>query len=146
MPRWDPFKEFISIQERIDSMFDEVLLKDRNCSGVSYGVWSPPVDVYETENEIVMKAELPGLDKDDFNIEVKDNVIILQGERRFEKNFKEENYNRMERPYGTFKRVFNLPNTVDRNEVKAHYEGGVLEITVPKAVEPEPKKIKVEVE
>ncbi len=146
MPRWDPFKEFISIQERIDNMFDEVSLKDRSCSGVSYGVWSPPVDIYETEDEIIMKAELPGLDRDDFSIEVKDNTIILQGERKFKKNLKEENYNRMERPYGMFKRIFNLPNTVDRDEVKAHYEGGVLEIMVPKAIEPKPEKIEVEIE
>lgn len=146
MPQWDPFKDFISIRERIDSLFDDVISKDKSCGGASFGVWSPPVDIYETEHEIVMKAELPGMSKDDFKIVAKNNVLTLFGERKFAKDLKEENYSRMERQYGAFKRIFNLPNSVNEDDVTANYEWGVLEITVPKTAEEKPRRVKVEVE
>jgi len=146
MPQWDPFKDFLSIRERIDSLFDDVISKNRSCSGASYGVWSPPVDIYETEKEIIMRAELPGMEQDDFKIEVKENVITLYGERKFGKDLKEENYSRMERQYGVFKRIFNLPNVVNESDVAANFERGVLEITILKAVEEKPRQVKIEIE
>jgi len=146
MPKWDPFKDFISIRERIDSLFDDVIAQNRSCNGMSYGVWSPPVDIYESENEIIMKAELPGMSRDDFRIEVNDNVITLFGERKFAKDLRDENYSRMERQYGTFKRIFNLPNRVEEKEISANYELGVLEISIPKSTGEKPRRIKVEVE
>ncbi len=146
MPKWDPFKDFISIRERIDSLFDDVISKNRSCDGLSYGVWSPPVDIYETEREIIMKAELPGMTREDFRIEVNDNVITLFGERKFAKDLRDENYSRMERQYGTFKRVFNLPNSVEEKDVTANYELGVLEISIPKSAGEKPRRIKIEVE
>ena len=144
--RWDPFKELLTLQERMNRLFDEVLPKAREEEGLARGVWSPAVDIYETEDSIVLKAELPGISKDDVTVEVKDNVLVLKGEKRFEKDVKEENYHRMERAYGAFQRSFTLPNIVDKNRIKARYKDGILEVILPKAEEAKPKHIKVEVQ
>jgi HSP20 family protein len=108
------------------------------------GGWSPPVDIYETEEHIILKAELPGIDKKNIEVEINDNMIVLKGERRFEKSVHEENYHRMERSYGNFHRVFTLPYVVDKRDTKAKYNNGVLEITLHKTKEQKPKHIKVE--
>ncbi len=146
--RWDPLKDLISLQERMNRLFDEALTRTTKGDeeALSRGIWSPAVDIYETEDDIVLKAELPGINKDDVTVEVKDNILILKGERRFEKDIKEENYHRMERAYGAFQRSFTLPNIVEKDKVKARYKDGVLEITLPKASESKPKQIKVEVQ
>ncbi|MBI5681744.1 MAG: Hsp20/alpha crystallin family protein [Deltaproteobacteria bacterium] len=146
--KWDPFKDLVSIQERMNRLFDETFGKVTRGEGeeLARGVWSPVVDIYETDDNIVMKAELPGIDKKDVSIEVKDNMLVLKGERRFEKEVKEDNYHRMERSYGSFQRTFTLPNIVEKDNVSAKYKDGVLEITLPKSKEAKPKQIKVEVE
>lgn len=144
--RWDPFKELLTLQERMNRLFDEVLPKAREEEGLARGVWSPAVDIYETEDSIVLKAELPGINKDDVSVEIKDNVLVLKGEKRFEKDVKEENYHRMERAYGAFQRSFTLPNIVDKDKIKAKYKDGILEVVLPKAEEAKPKQIKVEVQ
>ena len=146
--KWDPFRDMLSIQERMNRLFDETFGRATKSEGeeLARGVWSPAVDIYETDENIVMKAELPGIDKKDVSIEVKDNMLVLKGERKFEKEIKEENYHRMERAYGSFQRTFTLPNVVDKDRVSAKYKDGVLEITLPKIKEAKPKQVKVEVE
>ncbi len=144
--RWDPFKELLTLQERMNRLFDEVLPRTREEEGLGKGVWSPAVDIYETEDSIVLKAELPGIKREDISVEIKDNVLVLKGEKKFERDVKEENYHRMERSYGAFQRSFTLPNIVDKDKVKARYKDGVLEVILPKAEEAKPKHIKVEVQ
>lgn len=146
--KWDPFKDLLSIQDRMNRLFDETLTRTGRGEGeeLAMGVWSPAVDIYETEESIVLKAEIPGIDKKEVSIEVKDNMLILKGERKFEKEIKEENYHRMERAYGSFQRTFTLPNIIKKENVKAKYKDGILEITLPKVKEAKPKHVKVEVQ
>ncbi|MGC8901237.1 MAG: Hsp20/alpha crystallin family protein [bacterium] len=145
--KWDPFKELTTIQERINRLFDENIGRVRFPDiEFSTGAWNPAVDIYETKDNVVLKAELPGLDKKDFSIEIKDNILTLKGERKLEKETKEENYYRMERAYGAFSRSFTLPASVDKDKVKAKFKDGVLEVTIPKTEAAKPKQINVEVE
>ena len=142
--KWDPFKDLITIQERMNRLFDETISKTHSPGEEIGGGWSPPVDIYETEDHIILKAELPGVNKNDIEVEIKNNMLVLKGERKFEKNVQEENYHRMERSYGSFQRVFTLPYIVRKDEAKAKYNNGVLEITLQKTKEPKPQQIKVE--
>ena len=146
--KWDPFKDLFSIQDRMNRLFDETFARTAKGEGeeLARGIWSPAVDIYETDENIVLKAEVPGMNKGDISIEVKDNMLVLKGERKFEKEIKEENYHRMERAYGAFQRSFTLPNIVNRDKVSAKYKDGVLEITLPKVQEAKLKQVKVEVE
>lgn len=144
--RWDPFKDLIFLQERMSRIFDEALMQYKGSSGLASGAWLPPVDIYETGEKIVLKAELPGVDIGDVSIEVEQSVIMLKGERRFVKNLSEENYHRMERFYGTFQREFSLPQVVDKASITANFLDGVLEITVPKVVEEPDKSVKIRVD
>ncbi|MBI5809666.1 MAG: Hsp20/alpha crystallin family protein [Deltaproteobacteria bacterium] len=144
--KWDPFKDLFFLQERMSRIFDEALMQYKGGGGITGGVWYPPVDIYETEDAIILKAELPGVDRKHVTIEVNENLITLKGERKFEKNLAEENYHRMERFYGTFQRVFNLPNAVEKNDVKASFKDGVLEIIVLKASGSVKKNYKIKVE
>ena len=142
--RWDPFRDLLSLQDRMNRIFEESFPKSRVFEGpLATGLWSPAVDIYETDKAIVLKVELPGLSKDDINIEIKDDNLILRGERKFEKDIREENYHRIERSYGKFSRSFSLPGSIDRNKVDATFKDGVLEITIPKAEETKPKQIEI---
>ena len=142
--RWDPFRDLLSLQDRMNRIFEESLPRNKVFEGsLTTGVWSPAVDIYETETAIILKVELPGLSKDDISIEIKDNNLILRGERKFEKDIREESYHRIERSYGTFSRTFSLPNAIDRNKVDATFKDGILEITIPKAEETKPKQIEI---
>lgn len=140
----DPIKDLVFLQDRMSRIFDEAL--SRYKSGYSSGAWFPLVDIYETEENIVLKAELPGMTSGDVSVEVDENAIVLKGERKFDKNLTEENYHRMERFYGTFERVFSLPNIVDKKSVRASFKDGVLEITVPRAYSKKQQGIKIKVE
>lgn len=146
--RWDPFKDMLSLQERMNRLFDESF--GRFSKGVpeaaAVGTWAPTVDVFETKDAIVVKADLPGVNKDSIKIEIKDNIMLLHGERKEEKEVKEENYYRFERVFGRFERSFGLPATVDKSKVKAKYKDGVLEISIPKAEEVKPKEVAIEIE
>lgn len=143
--KWDPFKDLLTIQERMNRLFDETISKARG-TGEEMGRsgWHPPVDIYETDEHIILKAELPGIKKKDIEIEINDDILVLKGESRFEKNVQEENYHRMERSYGPFQRIFTLPYIVDKDNINAKYNHGVLEITLQKFREQKPKHIKVE--
>jgi len=130
----------------MNRLFDETFQKTRSAreEDLSAGLWAPPVDIYETEDKIVLKAELPEIDKKDVDIKVDDNTLTIQGERKFDKDTKKENYHRIERAYGKFSRSFSLPNTIDKEKIKATYKDGILELIMPKKEESKPKQISVE--
>ncbi len=143
--RWDPFRDLISIQDRMNRLFEQTLARTREEEGIAASTWMPAVDIYETPDQVVMKAELPGLTREDIEINVRDNTLSLRGQRKFEKDVKEENYLRIERAYGSFQRSFTLPVTIQQDKIKAVFRDGVLELTLPKAEEARPQQIKIDV-
>ncbi|MGH9615775.1 MAG: Hsp20/alpha crystallin family protein [Acidobacteriaceae bacterium] len=141
--RWTPFQEMYALQNSLNSLLrDSGRAEDESLSSSAF---VPPVDIYEDANHIVLKLEVPGMKLEDFDIQLENNTLTVRGERRFEKETKEENYHRVERRYGSFARVFTLPNTLDQESVKAHYDAGVLAIELGKRAEAKPKQIKVSV-
>ena len=144
--RWDPFREMSSLQERMNRLMSD--FRTRSPFGeeeIAQGAWIPAVDIYETKESIVLNVELPGVTKEDIALEVKDSTLTIKGEKKLEKNVKEENFHRLERSYGSFTRAFTLPSTVQQEKVKAKFRDGILEIMLPKAEEAKPKQIKVDV-
>ena len=133
--RIDPFRELASFFEN----FAEGSGKDQ----LTAGTFVPPVDVYEDEQNLILKLEVPGVNEEDLNVSVENDTLTIQGERKFEKEEKEENFHRIERRYGSFTRTFKLPNTVDTDKVEAGYEKGILKISLAKRAEAKPKQIKV---
>ncbi|MDH7500202.1 MAG: Hsp20/alpha crystallin family protein [candidate division NC10 bacterium] len=142
--RWGPFREFLSLQKEMDRLFGQYFGRMRGPEEESLAAaWAPAVDIYETEDKVVLKAELPGLKKDHIDIQIRENTLTLKGEKKFEKEVKEENYHRVERTYGTFQRSFTLPNTVKQEGIEAIFKDGVLEVSLPKAEEAKPKKVAI---
>lgn len=140
----DPFREFAAMQDRMNRLFGNVYLRDEDTS--LRGAWMPAVDIFETEHhDLVLKAELPGMTREDIEVTVENSTLVLKGEKKFEKEVKEENYRRIERTYGTFHRSFTLPTTVDASKVTAEYKHGVLTVTLPFKEEAKPRSINVEV-
>jgi HSP20 family protein len=142
--RWDPFREMGMLQDRMNRLFDDAgrgwRTSDEPAATTS---WSPAVDIFETESEIVVKAELPGMERKDITLHLENNVLTLQGERKFAKDGKEENYHRIERSYGNFSRSFSIPATVDDEHIRADYKEGVLNIILPKKEQAKPKQIRI---
>ncbi len=144
--KWDPFRDLLTLQERMNKLFEESLFHSgREKEDLTTGRWSPSVDVMESEHEIVIKAELPGIELKDVEVLMKDNILTLRGERKFEKEEEKEDYHRIERAYGAFQRVFTLPASVEQDKVKAKMKDGILEIRLPKAKKELPKKVEIEV-
>ena len=143
--RWEPFRDLVSASRDIDRMFREAFSPQLGETELSTRSWAPPVDIYETEDAIVLKAELPGVDPKDVEVRVEDNTLYLKGERKFEKEVKEQNYHRVERSYGSFARSFSLPNSISTDKVKADFKDGLLTLTMPKREEAKPKTIKIDV-
>ncbi len=143
LTRWDPFRELNLLQDRMNRLFQDYAPRGEQELTVSN--FAPAVDIYEDEHNITVKAELPGIDPKDVDVRVENNTLTIKGERKFEKEEKEENFHRIERRYGNFVRSFILPNTVDTDNVKADYENGVLKIQLAKRAEARPKQIKVNV-
>ena len=141
--RWDPFCNVSTLQEQLNRLFEGKFSSNGDTSTLT--AWAPSVDVYETENELVIKADLPEVPEKDIDVRVENNMLTIRGERKFEQKVKEENYLRMERSYGSFSRSFSLPNTVDTQAIKAEYADGVLSITLPKRAESKPKQVKINV-
>ena len=110
--KWDPFRDLVSIQDRMNKLFEQTLSRSRGEEGASATTWTPSVDIYETTDTIVMKAELPGVTREDIQIQIHENTLTLKGERRFAKDVQEESYLRIERAYGSFHRSFTLPSVV----------------------------------
>jgi HSP20 family protein len=141
--RWDPFRDMVSLRERMNRAFDDVFANRGEDKDLTPSTWAPAVDIYETENELVLSAEVPGIAEKDIEIRVEDNTLQLRGERKFEKETKEENYHRIERSYGSFYRAFTLPNSIDSEAIKAEHENGVLRVTMPKRQELKPRTVKI---
>ena len=143
--RWDPFREFSTLQDRMNRLFRESFTEGGREEALTTTSFAPPVDVYEDEHNVSLKIEVPGIDEKDIAVRLENNTLTVHGERKFEKEEKEENFRRVERQYGSFTRTFTLPSTVDADKVSANYEKGVLKITLPKKAEAKPKQIKVNV-
>lgn len=140
--RWDPFRDLIAINSRL------ARASGGSCATRSedgYAAWAPPVDVFEKDDQIVFRAELPGVSKDDMNVRIENGVLSLDGERKQETELREENAYRLERSFGRFTRSFTLPATVDATKVTATFKDGILEVTVPKAESAKPKQVAIHV-
>ena len=142
--RFEPFRNASSLPETFNRLFNEAF--DRTSGEGNLTAWAPPVDIYETEHELVVKADLPDVKPEDLDIRVENNILTIRGERKFEKQVNENNYLRVERSYGSFSRSFSLANTVNSEAIKADYQNGVLSLSIPKREEAKPKQIKVNVE
>jgi HSP20 family protein len=143
--RWDPFREFSTLQDRMNRLFRDSHGSESGNEALATTNFAPPVDVYEDEHNITLKIEIPGIDEKDVDVRIENNTLTVHGERKFEKEEKEENYRRVERQYGSFTRSFTLPTTVDPDQVQANYDKGVLKIKLSKKAEAKPKQIKVNV-
>jgi HSP20 family protein len=144
LTRWDPFRELTTLQDRMNRLFRDSFGEGRE-DALTATLFAPAVDVYEDEHNVTLKIEVPGIDEKDIDVRIENNSLTVHGERKFEKEEKEENFRRVERQYGTFTRTFTLPNTVDPEQVSANYEKGVLKIKLAKKAEAKPKQIKVNV-
>jgi HSP20 family protein len=144
LTRWEPFRELSALQNRMSRLFEEQYGSGREES-LTTGAFVPPVDIYDDEHSIQLKLEVPGIDQKDLDVKVENNVLTVSGERKFEKEEKEENFRRVERRYGSFTRSFTLPNTVNSEDVSADYNNGVLKVRLGKRAEAKPKQIKVNI-
>jgi HSP20 family protein len=143
---WDPMKELTALQGRVNRVLEDTFGTPlHRAEQPGAGTWAPAVDIFETASEIVLKAELPGIARDQVHVEVVDGVLSLRGERKVEKEVKEENYHRVERVYGAFHRSFTLPDTVDPDKVRAELKDGVLEVRLGKREQAKPRQIQVKV-
>lgn len=145
--RWEPFRDLVSTQDRFNRLFNDTFSRVFGEGEGEAGVqtWNPAVDIIENEQNLVLKAELPGVNPKDIEVRVEDGTLYLKGERKLEKEAREENYHRIERSYGSFTRSFTLPASVNTDQVQANYKDGVLTLTLPKREEAKPKTIKVQV-
>jgi len=144
--RWDPFRDLLSLQERMNKLFEDSLVRSTGKLGeAAQSTWTPVVDILEQDEAIILKAELPGVLLEDVDLQIKDDVLILKGERRFQKDAKKENYHRVERSYGNFSRSFTLPGIVDQAEISAKLKDGILEVKLPKARSIASKPIPIEI-
>lgn len=142
----DPFSELENIQNEINKLFDVSLTRDSGHNiGLLDGAWRPAVDMYDSKDTILVKADVPGLRKDDIEVMVQGDTLIIKGEKKQEKEVHEEDYARMERYYGSFQRAIRLPSEVQTEKVGASYENGVLKLTLPKSEQAKPKQIKVDI-
>ncbi len=141
--KWEPFRDLMAMQDRMTRLIDETLSRIWK-EEVVRGVWSPPVDILERGDELVLKVDLPEVSQSEIDIRVEGSTLIIQGERRLIKDAPEENYIQIERPYGTFRRTFNIPRMIEQEEIKASYKDGVLRIVLPRKQETQPKQIVVE--
>ncbi len=143
--RWSPLRDVMTLRDEMDRLLDEFFGRVTPVSDTYEGDWCPAMDIAETENEIVTTVELPGMNKEDIKVSVKDDVLTISGEKKQEKRESGENYHRVERSYGAFKRMITLPSSVDPEKVKATYKDGVLKVTLPKLESAKPKEIPVQV-
>ena len=143
--RWDPFREFVTLQDRMNRLFRDPRGAGDQDESLASTAFAPPVDVYEDEHHVTLKIEVPGIDEKDIDVRIENKTLTVHGERKFEKEEKEENYRRVERQYGSFTRTFTLPSTVDQESVQADYDKGVLKVKLAKKQEAKPKQIKVNV-
>lgn len=141
--RYDPFRDLRSLQDEVNRLFSTNLTRAFGDEGIARGAWNPSVDIYENKDQIVLEAELPGMNREDFELTIENNVLTLRGERRFEKREESDNYHRVERAYGSFTRSFTLPQTVAADTANAEYKNGVLRVTLPKREEVKARRIEI---
>lgn len=149
LTRWDPFRDLATMPDRLNRMYRVLREPTYGAEGPEEALtatsFAPPVDIYEDEHNITLKMEVPGIDERDIDVQIEGNTLIVHGERKMEKEEKEENFRRIERRYGSFTRSFALPSSVDPGQVTANYDKGVLKISLAKKAEAKPKQIKVTV-
>ena len=148
LTRWEPLREFSAMQDRMNRMnrlFRESYSPEGPDEALTSTTFAPPVDIYEDEHAITLKMEVPGIDEKDIDVRLENNTLTVHGERKIEKEEKEENFRRVERQYGSFTRSFMVPNSVNPEQVSADYEKGVLKIKLAKKAEAKPKQIKVNI-
>jgi len=141
--RWSPFRDIFAIQNEMNRIFDDLVTRRREEGDVEGGVWAPFLDISETKDEIVVKAEIPGVEKEDIKLSITDNVLVLKGEKKMSREIEEENYHRIERVYGSFYRSVELPSRVNTEGIEAKFENGVLEVRIVKAEESKVKEIEI---
>ncbi len=145
LTRWEPLRDLATMQNRINRFVREAYSPEGPEEALTTTSFAPPVDIYEDEHTIAVKMEVPGIDEKDIDVRIEGNTLTVHGERKIEKEEKEENFRRVERQYGSFTRSFTLPSSVDTGQVSAHYDKGVLKINLAKKAEAKPKQIKVNV-
>jgi HSP20 family protein len=145
LTRWEPFSTMQDRMNRMNRLFRESYSPEGPEEALTTTTFAPPVDIYEDEHNITLKMEVPGIDEKDIDVRIENNTLTVHGERKIEKEEKEENFRRVERQYGSFTRSFTLPSFVDMGQVSAHYDKGVLQINLAKKAEAKPKLIKVNV-
>jgi HSP20 family protein len=143
--RWDPFREYSTLQDRMNHLLRHSHSPEDPEEALTTSSFAPPVDVYEDEHSFTLKIDVPGIDEKDIDIHVDNNTLTIYGARELEKEEKEENFRRVERHYGSFTRSFTLNDSVDPEQISAHYDKGVLKINLAKKAEAKPKRIKVNV-
>ena len=144
MTRWEPFRGLNTLQEQVNRLFENSFARTHS-NQAELASWAPAVDIFETENELVVKADLPDVQEKDIDVRVENNTLTIRGERKFNNEVHEDNYLRVERAFGTFTRSFSLPNTVNTEGIHAEYRNGVLSVRMPKREETKPKQIKISV-
>jgi len=142
--RYNPFRELRSMQEQMNRLLDLAWNRESG-EELREGIWQPPVDIYEDEDSVVIKAEVPDIDQKDIEVRIEDNTLTLRGERKLDQSVRKDNYHRVERYYGPFQRSFSIPPTIDQEKVKASCDRGVLTVILPKRAEKKPKQINVEI-
>jgi HSP20 family protein len=140
--RWDPFREVVALQSRLNSLFQDYG-RGQEEDNISAASFAPPVDIYEDDQKLVLKLEVPGVKQEDLDIQVEGRTLTVRGERKFSSEEKQENFHRVEHRYGTFARSFTLPNSVDAENVKATYDAGVLQLELAKKADAKPRQIKI---
>ena len=143
--RWDPFREMADVQNRMARLFEDYYGRRGEDDVMRRGAWVPPVDIFEKDHVVTLKAELPDMQRDDIDIRVENNTLTISGEKKMEKDVHEDNFHRIERTYGQFSRSFSLPATIDTEKVSADYRNGVLTVKLPLREEAKPKQIQVAV-
>ena len=143
MTRWSPFEEMQALRNEMNRLFEPFINQEGASGELRRSTWYPAVDVEETRDQIYVRAELPGMTRDDIQVEFENGVLTIRGEKKFDREAKERTYHRIERAYGSFVRTFTLPRTVDAENVTARYENGVLELEMPKRAEAKPRRIEI---
>jgi HSP20 family protein len=141
--RFDPFRDLKTLQDEVNRLFSTNFSHGFGDEGIARGAWTPNVDIFENKDEIVLEAELPGMNREDFELSIENNVLTLRGERRFEKKDEADNYHRVERAYGSFARSFTLPQTVSGEGAAAEYKHGVLRVVLRKREEVKARRIEI---
>ena len=146
LSRWDPFDDLVRIQERMNRMFEDSLGRTRDGEpGPLGGHWVPAVDIYETPDDVVLLADLPGVLREDIELRIESNALVLSGERRKKKDVSQESYHRVERGYGTFHRSFTLPTSIAQDRIRAEHTNGILEVYLPKIEAERSRQVRVEI-